>query len=91
MPVKVDLTPELERLVASKIRPGGFSSAADVVGEALRLLDERDRFLLLRKKEIRKKIADGLESLRQGRGLDGEAVFDRMEAELDSLARAGHK
>ena len=64
--------------------------ASEVVREALRLLEERDELKALRKEEIKKKIAQGLESLRQGQCVDGEATFDRMEAELDALERSGH-
>jgi antitoxin ParD1/3/4 len=54
-------------------------------------MEERDQMLLLRKEEIRKEIAEGLHSLRLGKGVDGEAVFDRIEAELDTLERNGSK
>jgi hypothetical protein len=43
----------------------------------------------LRREEIRKKIAQGLDSQRQGKLVDGEAVFDRLEAELDALEEHG--
>lgn len=38
----VTLTPELERLINSKVESGGCPSATEVIGEALRLLEERD-------------------------------------------------
>lgn len=88
--MNVDLTPELERMVQSRVRTGRYNSVSEVIREALRLLEERDELKALRKEEIKKKIADGLESLRRGQGLDGEATFDRMEAELDELERSGH-
>lgn len=47
--------------------------------------------LALRTEEVRERIADGIESLREGMGVDGEAVFDRIEAELDTLERSAHK
>ncbi|HET6384102.1 MAG TPA: hypothetical protein VFJ58_11985 [Armatimonadota bacterium] len=47
--------------------------------EALRLMEERDQI----KAKVRKKIATGAESLRQGKGIDDEAFFAQMEAELD--------
>jgi predicted transcriptional regulator len=40
---------------------------------------------------IREKIAEGLASAQQGRLVDGEAVFARIDAELDELERQGHK
>ena len=79
--VDIDLTLELEQLVHSKIRTGRYSSASEVVREALRLMQERD----VRKEVIREKIAKGLLSRSMGRLVDGEAVFDRLESELDAL------
>jgi hypothetical protein len=54
----------------------------DLVTEAVeRYLSERRWF---RKDEVHAKIAQGLESLRQGRGLDGEIVMAELLAELDA-------
>jgi len=53
----------------------------ELVGEAIeRYLSERRWF---RKDEVHAKIAQGLESLRQGKGLGGEAVMAELIAELD--------
>jgi antitoxin ParD1/3/4 len=84
--MNIHLTPELEQLVHGKVQSGRYNSASEVVREALRLMEERD----LRREEIRKQIAQGLMSLQQGKGVDGEAVFARIEAELDGLEQAGH-
>ncbi len=83
--MNIHLTHELEQLVHDKVQSGRYNSASEVVREALRLMEERD----LRKEEFRKKIAEGLESQRLGRLVDGEAVFDRLEAELDELDKHG--
>ena len=82
----LELSPELERLLHQKVNTGRYSSESEVVSQALRLLEEQDRSLDLRKTELREKIAEGFESLRRGEGVDGEAVFDRLEAELDAMA-----
>ena len=79
--MNIYLTKELEQLVQNKVQSGRYNSASEVVREALRLMEERD----LRKEEIRKLIAEGLESQRRGDLVDGEAEFDRWEAELDAL------
>lgn len=79
--MNIHLTKELEQLVQNKVQSGRYNSASEVVREALRLMEERD----LRKEEIRKQIAKGIESQRLGKLVDGEAVFDRLEAELDDL------
>ena len=69
--------------------------------EALRLMDERDQWKAIQQEGLRKKIAAGIKSLDEGKGVDGEAVFARLEAELDAeilaedertaTERGGHK
>jgi predicted transcriptional regulator len=55
---------------------------SELVGEAIeRYLSERRWF---RRNEAHAKIARGLASLRQGEGLDGEAVIAELLAELDA-------
>ena len=43
MGMNVNLTPQLEELVRSKVASGLYTSASEVVREALRLMDEQDR------------------------------------------------
>jgi antitoxin ParD1/3/4 len=85
--MNVSLTPALEKLVQQKVESGRYRSASEVVREALRLMEEHDQIQNLHKDEIRKKIAAGMASLRAGRSVDGEAVFDRLEAELGAAER----
>lgn len=85
--MNVSLTPELEQLVHQKVQTGRYTSASEVVREALRLMEERDRLEAWHKDEIRAQIAAGLASLRAGKGEDGEAVLDRLEAEIDAEER----
>jgi len=40
--MNVSLTPELEDLVRDKVKSGRYGSATEVVGEALRLMIQRD-------------------------------------------------
>jgi antitoxin ParD1/3/4 len=87
--MNVSLPPELERLIHHKVETGRYGSASEVIREALHLMDERDRLTELHKDEIRKKIAAGMASLRAGKGVDGEAVFDRIDAELDVAEGGG--
>jgi antitoxin ParD1/3/4 len=87
--MNVHLGPELERLVETKVQTGRYNSASEVVREALRLLEERDELRALRKEELRRKIAEGVDALRAGKTQDGEEVFDRIEAELDQLESRG--
>ncbi len=41
--MSISLTPELEKIVAERLASGRYASANDVIGEALRLLDQRDQ------------------------------------------------
>ncbi len=41
--MNVSLTPELDKFVAGKVESGLYTSASEVVREALRLLEEHDR------------------------------------------------
>ncbi len=73
--MNVSLTKELEELVAAKVKTGRYLSASEVVREALRLLEERDRIKEMRLAELRKEIQKGRES---GESIDGEPVFERL-------------
>ena len=59
--MNVNLTPELENLVHGKVKTGRYNSASEVVREALRLLEERDRDLALRRQELLTKIREGID------------------------------
>jgi antitoxin ParD1/3/4 len=83
--MNVSLTPELEELVHLKVQTGRYGSVSDVVGEALRLMDERDRAQSLFTDDVRAKIAAGLKSLRAGQGVDGDAFLAAMDSELAEL------
>jgi antitoxin ParD1/3/4 len=85
--MNVHLTPQLEELIQTKVQSGRYSSASEVVQEALRLMEERDQLLAMRKEELRKKIAAGYESLRRSEGIDGDEFFAALEREEEELSR----
>ncbi|MFN7920095.1 MAG: type II toxin-antitoxin system ParD family antitoxin [Bryobacteraceae bacterium] len=86
--MNVHLNQELEELVQSRVKSGRYGSASEVVRDALRLLADRDELMELRKQELRKKIARGLESLRRGEGVDGEEFFAQLEREEAALDKS---
>ncbi len=59
--MNVSLTPELERLVAVKVKSGMYQTASEVIREGLRLLKERDTL-----KALRRDIRDGFEQIERG-------------------------
>jgi len=78
MGMNVSLTRELEKLVDSKVKTGRYHTASDVVRDALRLLEERDRLYEVRVAEIRREIQRGNEQLARGEVVDGEEAFEQI-------------
>ncbi len=60
--MNISLTPQLEELVKTKVASGLYGSASEVLREALRLLEERDRLHALRIDQLRAEIKKGLNS-----------------------------
>ena len=60
--MNVNLTPELEELVRSKVASGLYTSAGEVVREALRLMDEQDRLREVKLEQLRSNVRQGLAS-----------------------------
>jgi len=81
--MNVSLTPELEKLIQKKVDSGRYTSASEVVREALRLLEkkdqhaaERDKALKAFQAEMDRRIAE----LDRGEGIDGEEALAQFRA-----------
>lgn len=75
--MNVSLTPKLEKYIQRKVGTGRYTSASEVVREALRLLeqnDERERELKEFRAELDRRIAEA----DAGDTIDGEEVFARL-------------
>ncbi len=81
--MNISLTPQLEKLVKSKVESGLYGSASEVMREALRLLEERDRRHTLRVEELRAEIKKGLDSGKPT-ALDVGAIKARSRKRLDA-------
>jgi antitoxin ParD1/3/4 len=84
MTLNVSLTPQLEELIKSKVSSGMYTSASELVREALRLLEERDHIRELRLEALRREIQKGVDS---GPGIPADEVFNRLEKKYLELAR----
>jgi antitoxin ParD1/3/4 len=62
MGMNVNLTPQLEEMVRSKVTSGLYTSASEVVREALRLMEEQDRLKEAKVQELRREVQLGLQS-----------------------------
>ncbi len=85
--MNVSLTPELAKLVEEKVASGMYTSASEVVREALRLLADSDKLRETRVTELRQQVAKGLASAKAGRLKDGDVVISRLQARLAKLEK----
>lgn len=76
--MNVSLTPELEQLVAEKVESGRYTSASEVIREALRLLEEQDQLKQQRLAQVREKIDRGLRQLDEGQGINPDEARARL-------------
>ena len=60
--MNVNLSPQLEAMVKAKVASGRYTSASEVVREALRLMEQQDQLRLLQFEQLRRDIQDGLAS-----------------------------
>lgn len=79
--MNVSLTPQLEDLVKRKVDSGLYNSASEVIREALRLMEEKDRVQEMKLTELRQEIQAGLSS-GEPTPLDMEDVIKRGRERL---------
>ena len=62
MTMNINLTPQLEQMVRQKVSSGLYTSASEVIREALRLMEEQDRIRAAKLDQLRADIQEGLDS-----------------------------
>jgi antitoxin ParD1/3/4 len=83
--VNVSLTPQLEAMIQERVASGRYSDASEVVAEAMRLLEERERL-----DHLRSLLAAGEADERQGNLVDYTPEFmDDIYQEAEDLFRLG--
>ena len=83
--MNVNLTPQLEELVRSKVHSGMYTSASEVVREALRLMDEQDRLRKAKLDELSRDVRKGIDS---GPSEQWDAIKLKAKARARSAAKA---
>lgn len=78
-PMNVSLTRELDKFVATKVASGRYTSASEVVREALRLLEEQDKTREARLGEFNRELKRRLEPLDRGEFVEPEVVWAELE------------
>ncbi len=84
MQMNINLTPQLEEMVRTKVSSGLYNSASEVVREALRLMEREDQMRAATLARIRQDIQEGLDSGPAG-DLDAEAIKRRGRERLAAL------
>lgn len=84
MGMNVNLTPQLEELVRAKVASGMYTSASEVVREALRLMDEQDRLRAVKLEQLR-------EDIRQGLASGATQPWSAAQAKSQARARRSNK
>jgi antitoxin ParD1/3/4 len=62
MTMNVNLSPQLEAMVKAKVASGLYTSASEVVREALRLMEQQDQLRSVKFQQLRADIQEGLDS-----------------------------
>lgn len=85
--MNISLTPQLEKLVQDRVKSGLYTSASEVIREALRLMESYDRATDQRLKHL---YAEGIAQLDEGRSapFDSDAVERIKRAGRVKLAAA---
>ncbi len=84
----IHLTPELEKLVESKIDSGSFASATEVITAALRQMASSDEHRKDRLETLNLRIENGLAELDRGDYVDGESFMQKLLDDLDQRIAA---
>ncbi|TRT71876.1 MAG: type II toxin-antitoxin system ParD family antitoxin [Microcystis sp. M_OC_Ca_00000000_S217Cul] len=85
----IQLTPEIENLIAQQMKTGKYQDDLAVIQEGLRLLAERDRIYRGRFEELKREVMIGVEELRRQEGINAEEVFSELEEDLQQIEAKG--
>ena len=85
----IQLTPEIEDLIAQQIKTGKYQDDLAVIQEGLSLLAERDRIYRGRFEELKREVMIGVEELRRQEGVNAEEVFSELEEDLQQIEAKG--
>jgi len=80
--MNITLKPEQAELIQQKLNSGKYSNIDEVIFEAFRLLEERDREYQIWVEETREKVDTAIEELRCGEGIDSDVVVTQLKEKL---------
>jgi antitoxin ParD1/3/4 len=87
--MNISLTPQLAQFIKGKVESGMYHSASEVIRDALRLLQERERLQEVRLESLRKEIQIGVDQLERGEYTEyDEHALDRFFAGIRNEGRS---
>src|SRR5262249_21751914 len=89
--VNISLTPELGAFLQSRVKSGRYQTTSEVVREALRLLEHREREREAGLRDLKAKLARGATQAARGELLDGDKVFEEIRELIEHRRRAKNK
>lgn len=87
--MNISLTPELEKYVYDKIKNGLYTSASEVVREALRLMHTHETLQKQRIEQLSREIDIGLMELKSGQKIPAKESYDRLRKKIINTAKGG--
>lgn len=85
--MSVQIAPDVEAMIRKKVDAGQYDDADEVLREALRALDERDRL-----RQLRASLIHAKEQVERGEFVEWSPSFvDEVSREADELIARGHQ
>jgi len=81
--MNVLLSHELEAFVRAKVESGEYGSSAQVIEEALMLLDDRDHVMVARRDRLLRLLADGVAQANNHQLIDAADVYRGLATRSD--------
>jgi antitoxin ParD1/3/4 len=85
--MQIAIKPDQEQYILEKLQQGKYKSIDELLSIAFQLLEQHDE----KEKqisELRRKIAEGTEQIRQGEVVEGELVFQQLQEKLKQMEQA---
>ena len=82
MPSSYAIGDHFEQFIKTQLESGRYSSASEVVRDALRLMEEREQLRQIQLEQLRQQIQAGIDS---GPSIPAEEVFDRLSAKYQAM------
>ena len=76
--LNVSLTPALEKFVHDRVATGRYQTASEVVREALRMMETRERQRIEAHATLKKRLQNDAAAAERGDWFDGEEVFEEL-------------